>query len=127
MAKAGKPSRNNPQTSSTLMPLALISLGVVLIIGVLIWQGTQSVRPSATAVPTNIGLSIPEPGIQRVSLVAAKTAFDGGEAVIVDVRDAQSYSLGHIPGAINIPLGQMETRIKELEPDKDKWIITYCT
>jgi 3-mercaptopyruvate sulfurtransferase SseA len=127
MAKTGKNSRKNRQNASTLMPLALIGLGVVLIIGVLIWQGAQSGSSSVTPVPTNIGLSIPEPGIQRVGLKVAKTAFDGGEAVFLDVRDANSYSLGHIPGAINIPVGEMESRLKELEADKGKWIITYCT
>jgi 3-mercaptopyruvate sulfurtransferase SseA len=128
MAKTGKSSsRRKPQNTSTLMPLALIGLGAVLIIGVLIWQGVQSGSTSVTPVPTNIGLSIPEPGIQRVGLEVAKTAFDGGEAVFLDVRDTATFASGHIPGAVNIPVGQMETRLKELEADKDKWIITYCT
>jgi hypothetical protein len=125
MAKTGKSSRRKQQNTSTLMPLALIGLGAVLIIGVLIWQGIQSGGTSATLVPTNIGQSIPEPGIQRVGLEVAKTAFDGGEAVFLDVRDSNSYASGRIPGAVNIPLGQLESRVKELDPDK--WIITYCT
>ena len=65
------------------------------------------------------------PEIERVSLEDAKAAFDLGTAVIVDVRSAEAYQGGHIAGAVNIPLGELETRLGEL--DKTQWIITYCT
>lgn len=44
--------------------------------------------------------------------------------VLVDVRQPDEYTQGHIPGAILIPLGEISERIGELPPDKD--IILYC-
>jgi rhodanese-related sulfurtransferase len=55
----------------------------------------------------------------------AKKALDAKSAVFVDVRSPESYSAGHITGAINIPLAELESRAGELNPAD--WIITYCT
>lgn len=50
---------------------------------------------------------------------------DGSPAVIVDVREPELYSKGHIPGAINIPYDDAKGRIfKELSP-KDR-IVFVC-
>ncbi len=65
------------------------------------------------------------PEIQRVSVEKAKAALDGRTAVFLDVRGASFYAFSHIPGAINIPLMDIPTRLDELDPDQ--WIIPYCT
>ena len=44
-------------------------------------------------------------------------AFAGGSPpVIVDIRGPQQYRDGHLPGAINIPLGELEGRASEFDP-----------
>ncbi len=48
----------------------------------------------------------------------------GGRAVLIDVRPAPEFEHGHIPGAISIPLDQLQKRVKELP--KGKRIIAYC-
>ena len=49
----------------------------------------------------------------------------GGRAfVILDVRSADGYRAGHVPGAINIPFEELPSRLKELP--KAKEIISYC-
>jgi hypothetical protein len=63
--------------------------------------------------------------IERVSLADAKAALEAGSAVFVDVRIQEAYTVDHIPGALNIPLAEIETRLGELDPNQ--WIITYCT
>jgi 3-mercaptopyruvate sulfurtransferase SseA len=68
-----------------------------------------------------------EAGVPRVTVEEAKAALDSGEAVIVDVRSADSYVAGHIVGAINIPLTEFENNIANVPLAKDQWIITYCT
>lgn len=65
------------------------------------------------------------PEVARVDLVQAKGAYDAGAAVFVDVRDKVYYDGSHIPGAISIPLSEIENRLDELDPDD--WIILYCT
>jgi len=47
-----------------------------------------------------------------------------GEFLLLDVRQPEEYEAGHIPGAMLIPLGELESRREELEQDKK--IITYC-
>jgi len=68
-----------------------------------------------------------EADVPRISVEDAKAAVDGSEAVIVDVRSAESFAAGHIAGAISIPLAEFETNISNIALEKDQWIITYCT
>tara|TARA_B110000238_G_C15821312_1_gene308661 strand:+ start:125 stop:535 length:411 start_codon:yes stop_codon:yes gene_type:complete len=46
--------------------------------------------------------------------------------VIIDVRTVEEYSVGHIPGAINIPHLQIQTKMKALLALKDKDVVLYC-
>jgi rhodanese-related sulfurtransferase/predicted transcriptional regulator len=47
-----------------------------------------------------------------------------GLVVVLDVRPADEFSAGHLPGAINIPIQELEKRLRELP--KRKEIIAYC-
>jgi rhodanese-related sulfurtransferase len=50
--------------------------------------------------------------IKTIDLATFKSAFDkGGLGLIVDVREPAEYAGGHIPGAVNIPRGQIELSI----------------
>jgi 3-mercaptopyruvate sulfurtransferase SseA len=68
-----------------------------------------------------------EADVPRVTVEDAKSAFDSGQAIIVDVRSTQSFVAGHIAGALSIPLTRIEDAPKSVTLDKTKWIITYCT
>lgn len=46
-------------------------------------------------------------------------------ALLLDVRDVDEFKGGRIPGAVNLPLGEI-SRFTELEQDKDKEIYVYC-
>ena len=46
-------------------------------------------------------------------------------ARLVDVRTPGEFAAGHIPGAVNIPLQQLDSRLGELEP-KDTAVVVYC-
>lgn len=45
-------------------------------------------------------------------------------ALVVDVRTPEEYALGHIPGAINIPVDDLRERLGELSPERP--IVVYC-
>lgn len=47
-----------------------------------------------------------------------------GAAIVVDVRPADEYAAGHIPGALSIPFEELEHRIDSLPDDVE--IIAYC-
>lgn len=59
-----------------------------------------------------------------VSGPEARRLVDAG-AHLVDVRTPQEFATGHIPGAINIPVQDLERRMAELE-GKDRPIVVYC-
>jgi sulfur-carrier protein adenylyltransferase/sulfurtransferase len=50
---------------------------------------------------------------------------DGGEVVILDVRDQPEVNLGKIPGALHISRGNLESRVEALV-GRDARVVTYC-
>jgi rhodanese-related sulfurtransferase len=47
-----------------------------------------------------------------------------GLVTVLDVRPPEEFAAGHLPGAINIPPGDLATRIGKLP--KDREVIAYC-
>src|ERR687884_1832640 len=45
---------------------------------------------------------------------------------IVDVRETDEYSTGHLPGAKHVPRGYLESRIEGAVPDRGQRIVLYC-
>lgn len=111
------------KTNKSPIPVYFAVGGGLLLIVAAILLATQNSPAVPTPVTSHEEESYSE--ISRVSLDDAKAALEAETAVIVDVRSAEAYQGGHIAGAINIPLGELETRLGEL--DKTQWIITYCT
>ena len=48
----------------------------------------------------------------------------GEDLVLVDVREDWEWEKSHIEGAIHIPLGELQRRLVELDPEH--WTIVYC-
>lgn len=61
----------------------------------------------------------------RIDAAEAKRLLDRGEAVAVDVRTAQDFIGGHIPGALQIPIEYVGGELPYFP--RDKKLITYCT
>jgi 3-mercaptopyruvate sulfurtransferase SseA len=112
----------SPKSSN--LPILLIILGVLFILGAFLsfelLSNKAEMPASNPPVQTEQNAAIP-----RVTISEAKAAYDSGEAVFVDVRDADSYARDHIPGALSIPLQVLESRTGGL--NREDWIITYCT
>ena len=47
-----------------------------------------------------------------------------GLITVIDVRPAEEYAAGHVPGALNIPLQELEQRLDELGENQE--IVAYC-
>lgn len=47
-----------------------------------------------------------------------------GTVTVLDVRPEDEFALGHLPGAMNIPLRALEARLAELDPSRE--IVAYC-
>jgi len=65
---------------------------------------------------------IPDPEV-------AKQVFDAGNALFVDVRSQAMFDDGHIPGAVSLPLGDLDTRLEAFVADVSPTqpIVTYCS
>ena len=62
--------------------------------------------------------------VESITASEVKEILDNKDEkyILIDVREESEYNEGHIPGAVNIPLGN----INSIEYDKDKIIIVYC-
>src|SRR5271167_2995099 len=47
-------------------------------------------------------------------------------AVAIDVREAEEWAAGHIPGAQHVPRSYLESRIEGIVPDRGRHVILYC-
>lgn len=66
--------------------------------------------------------------IAFMSIAEVRARVDNGcpNLVLLDVREAGAYKQGHIPGARNIPRGQLELMVDSAFPDPDTRILAYC-
>ena len=66
-------------------------------------------------------------GYKRISMDEAKTLMEKEEEyILLDVRTKGEYESGYIPGAINIPLSDIDEKIISFLPDKSQMILVYC-
>jgi hydroxyacylglutathione hydrolase len=54
---------------------------------------------------------------------ALQAALDAG-AEVVDVRNSSEFAAGHLPGAVNLPLGRLAERLDELP--RDRTLVVHC-
>ncbi len=50
----------------------------------------------------------------------------GNGIVLVDVRESEEWDRGHIPGAVHVPRGYLESRIEGAVGDRDARVVLYC-
>ncbi|HXG40609.1 MAG TPA: molybdopterin-synthase adenylyltransferase MoeB [Candidatus Limnocylindrales bacterium] len=48
------------------------------------------------------------------------------DVAIVDVRETEEWQQGHLPGAVHVPRGHLESRIEAAVPDRDRPVVLYC-
>jgi rhodanese-related sulfurtransferase len=65
-------------------------------------------------------------GFKEIKPAEAVQLLNHKDAIVVDVRDDNDFSTGHILNAINLPLGVMEQRMDELEKYRSKPVIISC-
>ena len=114
----------------------LMAVGLAIVAGLVAFVLMRSDRPVADVPPATAAMPAAEPAssahdhaaessVRRMTVPELRTAIDRGEAVVVDVRDLDSYSAGHIPGSLHIPLSFIESEVPYLP--RGKTIVAYCT
>ena len=63
-----------------------------------------------------------------ISLAELKTRAETrpDDLIILDVRERDAYEEGHVPGAKQLPRGQLELRVNQDLPDPTRRIVVYC-
>jgi rhodanese-related sulfurtransferase/DNA-binding transcriptional ArsR family regulator len=59
--------------------------------------------------------------VSREELLAKSRA---GAVTVLDVRPSDEFALGHLPGAVNLPLRELEVRLAEIDPAQE--VVAYC-
>lgn len=62
--------------------------------------------------------------MEPVSRRELKKRISAGTVTVLDVRPAEEFALGHVPGAVNIPTAELKRRLSELPRSKE--IVAYC-
>lgn len=62
--------------------------------------------------------------LEAVPLKELRKLVREGDVTVVDVRPAEEFQAGHIPGALSVPLPELKRRQREIP--KDREVIAYC-
>src|SRR5919198_6241465 len=66
--------------------------------------------------------------IEEISTIDAHERMSAPDApLFVDVREPDEWEEGHIPGAVHIGRGRLESRVEGLVPDKSRELVVYCS
>ena len=103
--------------------LAAIAVSLVLVTGIAEaqYKKTQPKKPAGGAQLQPVQTSTE---FAKIGRDEAYRLWKANAAIFIDVRSFQSYSQGHIKGALSIPGSQLIERYSEVTPGK--MVITYC-
>lgn len=128
--------------------MIIMAVGVIAIAALVGWALTRQVEPELTtpapeatattqappAVDTSTFTAAPPPtntvpnsqdAVPRIGVTELKQRIARNEITLIDVRPVEQYRMGHIPGALHIPLARIEGEAPGLP--RNKPIVTYCT
>lgn len=74
--------------------------------------------------PVNLAAMIAANALRGDHPVAHWKNLDPQSVFLVDVREPDEFVGGHVPGAVNFPLGQLRDRLNEIPTDQEVWV--YC-
>ena len=81
----------------------------------------------AKAVKPAAQVAVAMPKTDRIAMADFKKLLATSDVVVIDVRSADSYAAGHIPGALSIPEETITSALAEKLKKMGKPIATYCS
>lgn len=72
--------------------------------------------------------SVPDALLPQPALLAEVRELVNSGAVLIDARDGALYADGHLPGALSLPLGEVEVQLAGFRQkvETDKPLVAYC-
>jgi hydroxyacylglutathione hydrolase len=114
-----KPDRKKQNQQARRRSRAKVISGSIFAVAAIVFALGLIVSPSSS------GETKAVESFRRIDVGELTPLVARGEVTIIDVRDADAYLAGHIPGSLQIPLSRIEGEIPYLP--KGKRIVTYCT
>src|ERR1051325_9407768 len=62
--------------------------------------------------------------LEPVTRAELMSRMKDGVVTVLDVRPHDEFALGHLPGAVNVPLAELKKRLSKLDPGRE--IVAYC-
>jgi len=62
--------------------------------------------------------------LEAVPLASLRQRLADGLATVIDVRSPDEFEQAHVPGAMSLPLSELERRVGDLPPDTE--VVAYC-
>ena len=89
-----------------------------------LWLGLRATSAARLAeVKRAVGAYL-GPDIETIDRDELERRLSDGDVVLIDVRPGVEYDAGHIPGAVSLPIDQLDARAGELPDDQE--VIAYC-
>jgi len=63
------------------------------------------------------------PRIKTITTTELAKRLAAGSVVLIDVREPHEYAAGHVPRALNVPLGQIRARAGEFDSSAETYVI----
>ncbi len=114
MTKRGSNKSNKPNSKNTVI-LAVVAVVILVFGGILIMTN----QPADTTVTATVQSQTISP-----SDYVSNFSENNTEHILIDVRTPEEFASGHIAGAINIPVQELEQRLSEVPDDQE--IVVYC-
>ncbi len=109
----------------------LAVFSVAALIGISLTFSSSAIAQSVSPAITQTGGAVQKP-IKTIGMEEYRKIVDNpGGALIIDVREPQEYAAGHVPGAINIPRGVIDSKIwnhvgSSEKADLERQIVLQC-
>ncbi|MCE5300810.1 MAG: rhodanese-like domain-containing protein [Spirochaetia bacterium] len=132
-------------TAAAATVIALAYTGLRAVTGM---DKKMELTPQANALPTAVPTPVPTAAptkpiparyshffrqvktkeeIPKIHLEEAKALFESGKALFIDTRGRSEYNVSHIPGAINMGVGEVAGMIPQIKEELDgKVLVSYC-
>ena len=105
---------------------AILILALAVVLG-FVYTGFAGRGVFAPATPAAPATASQDKGSTFLTYEQAAEYFAAGTAVFIDARHAYDYNLGHIKGAVNLPLSEFDDRTAQWNAfAKNALLITYC-
>jgi rhodanese-related sulfurtransferase len=81
---------------------------------------------AAGSMPATARAEDATPAFKTIPVSEANELLGKIGVIFLDVREPGEFQSSHAPGAMNIPLGNVEAQIEKQVPDKATTVVVYC-